>query len=519
VNFALKSLSIEWKRVMKTKKILLIGTGAVLALGPAESLAAQPRPNIVVVLADDAGPGDIGFYHRERTGKKELIPTPNIDRLIAEGMRFDDAHSAASLCAPSRFGMLTGSYSFRNYKPYGVWATWDKTGVDPKFTTSARIAKAAGYATAFFGKSGMGGDYAKTGITETSWAERYKKYDLADRINGPNQWGFDYSIELPSGIQNVPYAFYENGRWMPLKPDSAWKVIGPEQNGYNVSRKHNDWAGIGDSNWDPTLAGPILAEKAQAYIRRQVKKSPEQPFFMYYCTQAVHIPHTPPAELDGVKIKGSTAGPHGDMVRELDVQVGMLVKALKEAGIYDNTLFIFTSDNGGLASDPEAGERGHDPTNGWTGLKGAVHEGGHRVPFIAVWPGRIEAGARSDATVSALDVVATLAAVTGQEISRDQVMDSVDLIPLLTGQPDAKGHAVLVHYSQSGRAALRQGDWKLVVHGKELKNLKPVQLFNLKTNPGEDAEKDLLKNPEYSERAERMLQTLRQCVKQPSAEI
>ncbi len=505
---------------MKMNKIVLTGMCAVITLGSPGSLAAKQRPNIVVVLADDVGPGDIGVYHRERTGKKELIPTPNIDRLISEGMRFDDAHSAAPLCAPSRFGMLTGSYSYRNYKPYGVWATWDKTGVYPEFTTSARIMKAAGYATSFFGKSGMGGDFKVVDPdTKFSWAERHKKYDLADRTNGPNQWGFDYSFELPAGIQNMPFAFYENGKWVPLKPDSEWKMIGPKQNAYDVSRKHNDLTQIGDSNWDPTLAGPMLAEKAQAYIGRHTGENPKQPFFMYYCTQAVHIPHTPPKEINGVKIAGTTTGPHGDMVKELDVQVGMLVKSLKNAGIYDNTLFIFTSDNGGLAADPEAEKLGHDPTNGWNGLKGAVREGGHRVPFVAVWPGEIEAGTHSAETISALDVVATIAAVAGQEITREQVMDSVNLLPLLKQEKGAKGHAVLVHYSQTGTAALRQDEWKLHVYGKNLKNLKPKHLYNLKTNPGEDEEKDLLNNPEYRERAERMLQTFKKCIKSPTATL
>ena len=471
----------------------------------------------MVVMADDVGPGDLGFYHRQRTGTPELIPTPNLDRLIEEGMRFDDAHSAAPLCAPSRFGMLTGSYSYRNYKPYGVWGPWERTGVDPRFTTSARIAKQAGYATAFFGKSGMGGGFERSGVTDTTWEERYQQYDLSVRTSGPNQLGFDYSFELPSGIQNAPFAFYENGGWRPIRPDSVFKLIGPKQNRYEHSRKHNDLTEIGDSNWDPTLAGPTLAEKAQTYIRRQVSTSPDQPFFIYYCSQAVHIPHAPPKELDGIRIAGATPGPHGDMVRELDVQMGLLIRTLKETGVYDNTLFIFTSDNGGLAPDPEAGKLGHDPTDGWRGVKGSITEGGHRVPFIAVWPGVIAPGTRSGELVSALDVVATLAAVTGQEIAREQVMDSISLLPLLTQASEAKGHAVLVHYSASGNAALRQGDWKLHVYGKDLKNLKPRHLFNLKTNPGEDVAQDCIDNPQDQERVQRMLDTLKHCLKNPTA--
>jgi arylsulfatase A-like enzyme len=485
-------------------------------LALAGGLVASERPNIVLVLADDIGPGDIGFYHRERTGKPELIPTPNLDRLIAEGMLFDDAHSAAPLCAPSRFGMLTGSYSYRNYKPYGVWGPWDRTGVDPGFTTSARLANAAGYATAFFGKSGMGGGFKSSGITETTHKERYKKYELAARTVGPNQLGFDYSFELPSGIQNAPLAYYENNGWLPLKPDSVFRMIGPEQNGYATSRKHNDWSQIGDSNWDPSLAGPMLAEKARVYIQRQTSEAADQPLFIYFCSQAVHIPHTPPEALDGVPIAGTMPGPHADMVRELDTQVGILMKALEEAGIYDNTLFIFTSDNGGLAADPAAEALGHDPTHGWTGRKGAITEGGHRVPFIAVWPGVIAPGTRSGETISALDVVATVAAVVGQPISRKRVMDSINLMPLLTQAPDARGHAVLVHYASSGNAALRQGDWKLHVYGKNLKNLKPRHLYNLKTNPNEDEAQDCLDKPEYEDRVRQMLDTLKHCLENPT---
>lgn len=263
----------------------------------------------------------------------------------------------------------------------------------------------------------------------------------------------------------------------------------------------------------------MLAEKAQRYIEKQVAEAPGQPFFIYYCSQAVHIPHTPPEELDGVKIAGTTPGPHGDMVRELDAQVGVLIKSLKKAGVYDNTLFIFTSDNGGLAADPEAGELGHDPTNGWAGLKGSIKEGGHRVPFIAVWNGVIAPGTSSGETISALDVVATIAAVTGQEISRKQVMDSVNLMPLLMQAPDAKGHAVLVHYASNGIAALRQGDWKLYVFGKNLKNLKPTRLYNLGSEPNEDEARNHIDNPEQRERLQRMLGTLKRCLKNPSATL
>ena len=475
------------------------------------------KPNIVVILADDVGPGDIAFYHQKRTGTPGVIPTPNMDRLISEGMRFNDAHSASPLCAPSRFGTMTGCYSYRNYRPYGVWSPCADTGVYPKYTTIGRIAQNAGYATAFFGKWGMGGGFNEKGTGQPASPEPpQENVDYTVRTVGPNQHGFEYSFELPSGIQNAPFAFYENEKWVPLKPDSTFKVIGPEQNRYNISRKHKDLAEFGDSNWDPRLAGPIIAGKAVDYIKKQVAESPTQPFFIYYCSQAVHIPHTPPEELNGVKIAGATPGVHGDMVLELDVQVGMLIDTLKEAGVYGNTLFIFTSDNGGLAADPAAEELGHDPTDGWRGIKGAITEGGHRIPFIAVWPGMIAPGTESDEPVIALDIVATIAAVTGQDISRDVVMDSLNLMPLLMQEPGARGHENLIHYASWGGTALRQGDWKLQMWGKNMNNQKPMKLFNLKDNPGEDPENDHINNPKYEERVEQMMNTYRRLLREPS---
>jgi len=179
------------------------------AVGIADGQAREPLPNIVVVMADDIGLGDLSFYHRQRTGKEPIVQTPNLDRLIEEGMRFSDAHSPASLCAPTRFSMMTGNFSYRNARPWGVWTPEADALIEPEFTTVARIAKAGGYNTAFFGKWGLGGVWK--GIPSD-----YSKMDA-----GALHYGFDYAVELPQGIQNKPYAFYENGKWMKLKPDSC----------------------------------------------------------------------------------------------------------------------------------------------------------------------------------------------------------------------------------------------------------------------------------------------------------
>ncbi|MBT3376994.1 MAG: arylsulfatase [Lentisphaerae bacterium] len=484
---------------------LLVLAGTVSA-----GVYAADKPNVVVIFADDLGPGDINVYHGERTGQASPIPTPNMDKLTETGMRFDDARAPNSLCAPSRFSMLTGNYSWRDYQPFGCWTPFARTGIDGKFTTSARIAKAGGYATAFFGKWGCGGRL-KTTDGQTANRNNRAQADWRQIYEAANHHGFDYAYELPSGIQGTPLVYYENGRWDKLNPDSKLVSVGPKQNGYAVSRKLRDKSFMGDSNWDPTIAGPRLAAKAVAYVRKQAKEKPNQPFFIYYCSQAVHIPHTPTEELDGVKIAGTTPGVHGDMVKELDTQVGLIIKALKETERWQNTLFILTSDNGGLRPDKKAGEAGHDPSHGLRGSKGAIYEGGDRVPFIAVWPGKIKPGTISREPVVAHDIVATLAHLAGQPVDRTKVKDSLNLIPLLTGKEPVERHKVLMHQSQNGpRYAIRKGDLKLIMKAqskKNLKGLKPLELFNLKENPTEDPEQNLLNSPKYKDTVAELLET------------
>ncbi len=448
------------------------------------SMAHADTPNVIVFMADDIGLGDIGFYHQQRTGNTPIVPTPNLDRLIGEGMRFSDAHSPASLCAPSRFSMLTGNYPMRSGRIFGVWKPEKDAGIDPKFTTSARLAKAGGYHTAFFGKWGLGGSW-------TSQAHSFERLDA-----GALSYGFDYALELPEGIQNEPLAFYENREWMKLGEDSTLVELTHEQakftgkGGRTLEPKLT-----GDSNWDPVLAGPILAGKAVEYIRKQNQDHPEEPFFIYYCSQAVHIPHTPPADLGGVKIAGATPSAWGDMLVEADTQVGMLIDALKDTGVYENTLIIFTSDNGGLNYDRAMRAAGHASSNGFREAKASIYEGGHRVPFIAVWPGRIEPGSESDVPIVAHDVVATVAALAGQPVDRDVMMDSIDLQPILTGADPLSSHEVLLHASAAKSGpyfAIREGDWKLIMSTQgpdNIDSLKPLALFNLAENPGESDER------------------------------
>lgn len=461
------------------------------------------KPNVIVIMADDIGLGDIGFYHRQRTGQAALVPTPNIDLLIASGIRFSDAHSPASLCAPTRFSMMTGNYSYRHKThPWGVWQPAVSAGIEPDFTTIARIAKAGGYTTAFFGKWGLGGLW-------NGWPKEHSAFAKSEK--GAPYFGFDYSFNLPQGIQNMPFAFYENGKWMPIAANSQLINISFEQTKYDEVERNKKREGVGDSNWDPALAGPMLVNKAVAYIKEQ--KNKEKPFYLYYCSQAVHVPHTPTSELGGEKIAGTTLGKHGDMIKELDAQVGMIMNALKESGMHENTLLVFTSDNGGLNKDKALVNAGHDSSNGFTGQKASIYEGGHRVPFIAVWPGKIKPNSVSDVTIVGHDMVATLAAIAEVPLDKSKVMDSANLLPIFTQHSDAKVHRYLIHQSQSEGGpyyALRSGDWKLILKGENRQrfdNLVAISLFNLRESNLETDAQNLVEDPAYENRITEMTQT------------
>jgi arylsulfatase A-like enzyme len=466
-------------------------------------------PNVIVVLADDIGLGDISFYRRMHTDNI-IIETPNIDALAVKGMAFTDAHSPAALCAPSRFALMTGNSCYRSPRPWGVWGAYEKSPIAKDQLTLGKLMKQAGFRTAFFGKWHLGGDFYRKDDPETIYRGPRNKPELDVDItkyagSGPSRQGFDYSLTLPAGIQNVPYAVYENEVWMPLAEDSEIGYISQE-NMTKIGVKLDKSEGLGDLNWDPHYIGPLLANKAVDFIRSNAGK--DAPFFMYYCSQAVHLPHAPPEELNGVKIAGTTPSRHMDMIRELDVQMGMLVDALKEKGVYENTLFIFTSDNGGLLRR-ETLHSGHQPSDIYRGGKNSCYEGGHRVPFIACWPERIEEGQISSEPVLGLDVLATLASITGQVLPADQAMDSHDLLPLLENRPGGKGHDFLMLQSGTGRELILIEDgWKLIMKENPDNATgragEPFALFNLRENPTEDEAFNLIHDEHHQQRVAEM---------------
>lgn len=471
---------------------------------------AQDKPNVVVVLADDIGVGDVSHY-RKIHSKNIVVETPALDMLADKGLIFTNAHSPAALCAPSRYAVMTGNNCYRSYMPWGVWGSYQKTPYEPNDLTLGKLMKNAGYQTAFFGKWGVGMDFYQKGSDTKIYRSQKKNLELDVDVmqiagNGPKANGFDYSLTFPSGIQNVPYVVYENEKWLPLQKNSIIEVISQKKmDKLNVTLDKDE--GLGDSHWNPHHLGPLLVNKAVNFIE---KSSPKKPFFMYYASLAVHLPHTPAKELNGKKIAGTTPSKHLDKVKELDTQVGMLIEALKKKGVFENTLFIFTSDNGGLRRKNTIAS-GHQSNDIYRGGKNSAYEGGHRVPFIAVWSKKIKPKTAVDTPIVTLDILGTLAAITSQKIDESQALDSANLLPLLYGKNNYAVHPFLMLQSGTGREGILIKDqWKLIIafdkKDKTDKTRKPIALFNLKDNIEEDENKNLVSSKKHKDKVEELFE-------------
>lgn len=480
-------------------------------------------PNVILILADDIGYGDLGCY-----GGK--IPTPNLDKLAASGIRFTDAHSPAALCAPSRFSMLTGSYPYRSYQAGGAWNTnsvsifsdpFEHTKAGRKITV-AEVLQNAGYRTAFFGKSHLGGDVRDKDGNIIRDQKEISNMDLSKGVhNSLNEYGFDYSYSLPSGIQHEPFAFFENGVFSPFDPakpadnrsTKMWSNGRYEmKNGISEIVEHGKKPGIGDLDYNSSQTGIMMINKSINFIDNHIQqnriKGEEKPFMVYFASQAIHVPHTPPNDFDGddselnEKINGITGGATSDFVYELDMQVGKLIQKLEEEGLTDNTIIFFTSDNGALWPRVcDYGNTEHDNNGPLRNYKASVYEGGHRVPFIIKWPGKIKQGVVSDEPVLAQDWVGTMYEITNQKMEEDQAMDCTSLLPLITGMKtdNLPVHPFLIY--QAGFAydgAIREDDWVLLVDRES----KATELYNLGNDLAQ--ENDLIDKPEHKELIERL---------------
>jgi arylsulfatase A-like enzyme len=401
----------------------------------------QAAPNIIFVMADDLGYGDLGCYGATQ------IPTPNIDRLAEAGMRFTDAHAPASVCTPTRYAVLTGRYAWRSRMKKGVLHGYDPLLIEPGRLTVASLLQSAGYATACIGKWHLGlGDSSPV--------------DYSQPLRpGPLDVGFDYFFGIPASLDMPPYCFIENDR-------TVGKLTVEKHPYHTLQRK-----GPMTPGWQDEEVGPTLTRKAIDFIEKNVAVSPQKPFFLYLPYHAPHTPCTPPDFIRG----RSEAGVRGDMVVELDWMVGELRDTLLRHGLSENTLFFLTSDNGALTTGPArwAGEppekydlvhHGHRPNGRLRGQKADAYDGGHREPFIAAWPGRIPAGSTSDAIICLVDLMATCAAIVGKELPDNAGEDSHNLLPALNGTASGEAvRAATIHHSSQGMFAIRQGAWKLIL--------------------------------------------------------
>ncbi len=439
--------------------------------------AEPPRPNIVLILADDLGYGDVGCYN-----PASRIPTPHIDRLAAEGVRLTDAHAASAVCTPSRYALLTGRYCWRTPLQRRVLFNYEPPLIEQGRVTLASLLREHGYRTACFGKWHLGLWFTAAAgaplsltrplpwdggpLPDRSLSERI---DFAQPVGGgPTTLGFDEAFYTAGcSTDQEPYCFIDGDR-----------CLGMERAAYR--RPHGSWrSGMAAPDWNNETVDIEFTERAVAFIDRQsrsARRQPgrqRQPFFLYLPLSAPHSPHLPPELVRGA----SAAGPRGDQVALVDWCVGQVAAALARGGVADDTLLIVTSDNGPLIGstprpgDPEGTARmdgDHRSAGGLRGYKAMIYDGGHREPFIARWPRAIPAGRESDALVCLSDLLATCAAIVGAELPDGAGEDSINVLAALTAAPGAApARTDMIHHSGAGVFALRRnvGDagWKLVV--------------------------------------------------------
>lgn len=411
----------------------------VFAVTLTQTWAAE-KPNIVLIYADDLGYGDLSCYGAE------LIQTPHIDQLAREGRRFTDYHSASAVCSPSRYALLTGEYPSR-INLFNPLFLHDGLALDPSQSTLASMLKKEGYKTACIGKWHLG-----MGDTAPDWNGALKP--------GPLEVGFDTFFGMPTVNSHPPFVWVQDHHVVGLDPKDPFVFGKPSiSKPYPEKRNIGDLGGADEAHrlYEDERVGTTIAKKAVEYI----SKTGDQPFFLYLATTNIHHPFTPAPEFQGT----SKAGRYGDFVHELDWIVGQVETALDKKGIKENTLLIFTSDNGGMFNDggQDAWKAGHTLNGELLGFKFGAWEGGHRVPFIVRWPGKVPAQSVSDHLMGSVDLFATLAEVVGYKLKGREAADSFSALKLFTEQnPDpVRDHLLIVPFRET-HVSLRKGDWMYI---------------------------------------------------------
>ena len=485
---------------MKPLRFLFSALVALTGILPSQAASPAQKPNIIYILTDDLGYGDVHCLNPERC----KIPTPNMDRIAAQGMTLTDAHSTSAVCTPSRYGILTGRYNWRSHLQKGVLNGYSKPLIAPDRLTVAKLLKQHGYTTACIGKWHLG-----MGIS--------KDPAVLDVTDGPTTRGFDYYFGISASLDMPPFVMIENDR-LTEAPTATKKWVR---------------SGPAGPNFDAANVLPDLTRKACELIAR--KKSP---FFIYLPLPSPHTPLVPSKEWQGK----STLGPYGDYVMETDWAVGQILDQLDKSGIADNTLVILTSDNGvapyvgvGPEQLKQLEARGFNPTKSHTqaykqleamgqfssyvfrGHKSDIWEGGHRIPLLVRWPDKIAAGSTCDQLVSLVDFMATCAELVDAKLPANAAEDSTSMLPLLTGKTTKPVNEAVVFHSINGSFAIQQGKWKLELcpgsggwgspndATARKENLPPVQLYDMSKDIGEKNNQSA-KHPEIVQRLTKLLE-------------
>lgn len=466
---------------------------AVSTPGRAANTASLP-PNIVYILANDMGMGDVSAYNPHAAWR-----TPHIDRLARDGAKFTDAHSGSAVCTPSRYSLLTGRYAWRTRLKWHVLFGYSPPLVEPGRLTVPALLRRHGYRTAMVGKWHLGIDWARLPADTPPADYETPAGELGPRVpendprfargvafdkpfrNGPTSIGFDSFFGISASLDMEPYVWLRDNR-----------VESPPVRRIEASKRPARWrAGPIAENFAHADVQARLTREAVSFLREQDGATP---FFLYLAYASPHVPIVPSPEF-----AGRTGSVYGDFCLQLDNDVGAILRAIEERGLTENTLVIFTADNGctPLADFAALQELGHDPQPGLRGAKADIYEGGHRVPFIARLPRQIPAGVTSDALIAQQDLLATCAELLGVDLPADAGEDSVSQLAVLRNPANGRpARSTLVNHSIAGSFAIRRGSWKLCLTpdsggwsapkpGEAPADAPPFQLFNLREDLAE----------------------------------
>lgn len=438
------------------------------------------KPNLVYIFADDMGYGDVSCLNKDAA-----FTTVNLDHLAAQGMRCTDAHSSSAVCTPSRYSVLTGRYNWRSVLKQGVTGGYSQPILEDGRLTVASMLREQGYRTACVGKWHLGLEWRlKDGGIASTYQDEDQVDFTAPITDGPVNHGFDYFYGISASLDMPPYVYIENDKPTTARTSRMEMIKG---------KKYMREGMLGD-DFDPQEVLPTLTGKVENLIDSYAES--DDPFFIYFPLPAPHTPILPTEAFQGK----SGTNDYGDFCLQVDDTVGRVMQALEKNGVADDTIVVFTADNGcsPMADFDELAACNHNPSYVFRGMKSDIFEGGHRIPFIIRWPGVIASGSASDQTFCLTDLTATMADITGYELPDTAAEDSVSNLPIWDGTATGPVRKATVHHSINGSFSIRKGKWKLEMcpgsggwsyprknHPEEIEGLPAIQLYDLSQDIGE----------------------------------